>query len=922
MSCATCSAPARTHDVTFFETDINRDGGKIMLTAGAPRSAGHDEERMLRVARLVLDRAGRLPLRIGVNRGRGLRRRLRPAVPAHLLGQGRRHQPRGPGDGQGRTRPGCSPPRRSSTRRRPSSAPPSCRRSWSRASRSRSGRPRSGTLVGSRHEDRLRRPAGRAGRGDGRAARRAGRRPRPARPAGRGRRRAGHRQVPAGRGAARPAPTTCRWCGRRARSTSRRRRTSRSGGCCATCSACLRTRRRAEVARRLVDRVAVERPAPGRRGCRCSAIPLDLELPPTRATTRARRAVPQGPARGGRRRAPRPGCCRRPTVLVVEDAHLMDDASADLLHRLAAGAGRAALAGAGDPPGAGRRASCPTPGTSLRHAAARRRWTARRRCELVQTALRGPPAAAAGAGRRWPRGAAATRCSSRRWSARQAGPARSPTCPSRSRASSPARSTGWTRPTGPCCATPPCSGMVVDEDAAATALLDDHAERPVRRLRSTGWPAFLVRERAGPAAVPARTHARRRLRGAAVRRRRLLHDQVGQTIERRRTDPGAQCELLSLHFFHAGRFDKAWTLLGARRRARAARSTPTARPSTSSSARVEAVQRAPGIPAVEVGAVLEQLGDVRDLGGQPSEALDAFRAGAATRRGDRVAVAKLSYKEARTDQRHGQDPAVAATCSPARCTCSTARTTRTRRVTRSLLATRYASARLDPGPLRGSPAVGRRWRPARPRTPATRRRWPTPTTACSWCTSPPGARRSLPYGRLALLAYEELGDLCRPGALPEQPRDRGAHDGSWVEAQDLFERASRDLPPARRRGERGERRVQLGRRAGSSGAAARRRHPLLADALRIARVVEDEELVALVLRESAQVASDELAFDRADDMLAEAGRTLAELGLEQEVVVVELRRAESLVLRGDPAAGVQPCRHRRGPRRTPCTPPC
>jgi hypothetical protein len=39
-------------------------------------------------------------------------------------------------------------------------------------------------------------------------------------------------------------------------------------------------------------------------------------------------------------------------------------------------------------------------------------------------------------------------------------------------------------------------------------------------------------------------------------------------------------------------------------------------------------------------------------------------------------------------------------------------------------------------------------------------------------------------------------------------------------------------------------------------------------------------------------------------MLAEAGRKLAELGLEQEVVVVDLRRAESFVLRGDPAAGV------------------
>ncbi len=36
------------HGVTFFETDIDRDGGKIMLVAGAPRSDGHDEERMLR----------------------------------------------------------------------------------------------------------------------------------------------------------------------------------------------------------------------------------------------------------------------------------------------------------------------------------------------------------------------------------------------------------------------------------------------------------------------------------------------------------------------------------------------------------------------------------------------------------------------------------------------------------------------------------------------------------------------------------------------------------------------------------------------------------------------------------------------------------------------------------------------------------
>ncbi len=57
------------HGITFFETDIARDGGKIMLVAGAPRSGGRVEERMLRAVRLVMDRAGILSLKVGVNRG-------------------------------------------------------------------------------------------------------------------------------------------------------------------------------------------------------------------------------------------------------------------------------------------------------------------------------------------------------------------------------------------------------------------------------------------------------------------------------------------------------------------------------------------------------------------------------------------------------------------------------------------------------------------------------------------------------------------------------------------------------------------------------------------------------------------------------------------------------------------------------------
>lgn len=55
--------------VTFMATDIDADGGKIILTAGAPITQEDDEGRMLRAVRAVVDRKTALALKIGVNRG-------------------------------------------------------------------------------------------------------------------------------------------------------------------------------------------------------------------------------------------------------------------------------------------------------------------------------------------------------------------------------------------------------------------------------------------------------------------------------------------------------------------------------------------------------------------------------------------------------------------------------------------------------------------------------------------------------------------------------------------------------------------------------------------------------------------------------------------------------------------------------------
>jgi class 3 adenylate cyclase/tetratricopeptide (TPR) repeat protein len=58
-------------DVTFAQTDVSKGAVKAILLAGAPRTAGGEEEElMLRATRAIIERPGALRVRIGVNTGR------------------------------------------------------------------------------------------------------------------------------------------------------------------------------------------------------------------------------------------------------------------------------------------------------------------------------------------------------------------------------------------------------------------------------------------------------------------------------------------------------------------------------------------------------------------------------------------------------------------------------------------------------------------------------------------------------------------------------------------------------------------------------------------------------------------------------------------------------------------------------------
>jgi class 3 adenylate cyclase/tetratricopeptide (TPR) repeat protein len=60
---------ADLESVTFLASDIDANGGKLILTTGVPATQEDDEGRILRAVRMVMDEQHPLPVRVGVNRG-------------------------------------------------------------------------------------------------------------------------------------------------------------------------------------------------------------------------------------------------------------------------------------------------------------------------------------------------------------------------------------------------------------------------------------------------------------------------------------------------------------------------------------------------------------------------------------------------------------------------------------------------------------------------------------------------------------------------------------------------------------------------------------------------------------------------------------------------------------------------------------
>ncbi len=115
-----------------------------------------------------------------------------------------------------------------------------------------------------------------------------------------------------------------------------------------------------------------------------------------------------------------------------------------------------------------------------------------------------------------------------------------------------------------------------------------------------------------------------------------------------------------------------------------------------------------------------------------------------------------------------------------------------------------------------------------------------------------GRAEPFPYGLMALQAYVELGNLRHQGWCLTNLAMQDFSAGQWDEslakfrrATDLFRRIGDTAAEGNAAYNEAEILVRQGRHSDAGG--------LLTDVLRIARAVEDEELVALAQRESARV---------------------------------------------------------------------
>ncbi|MGH8946834.1 MAG: adenylate/guanylate cyclase domain-containing protein [Acidimicrobiia bacterium] len=384
--------------------------------------------------------------------------------------------------------------------------------------------------------------------------------------------------------------------------------------------------------------------------------------------------------------------------------------------------------------------------------------------------------------------------------------------------------------------------------------------------------------------------------GLPYRHRRELHARAGEVIESSFGDhPEEEASRLSLHFFMAQRYDKAWRysrLAGERAQAIYA----NAEAAELYGRALEAARRSKDVPPAEVALVMEALGDVRQRAGDSTKADVAYRGARRLLAGDLVGEARLLLKQAWIRERVGRYPQALQWVRRGQRLLEGIEDQEASRQ-RARLSDLYAALRLGEG--RCEEAI--RWchraieeAQAAHDKDALAHGYMLLGLALEAIGDPEHAD----YSRRALAIYEELGDVGRQALVLNHLGVFAYFAGQWNEAIDFYERARQ---AAAKTGdpvnaERGT--INIGEILSDQGhleeAEVRFQH-----VYRVWKAADYRAGFALALSDLGRAAARSGRVDEGESLLRRARQEFEDVGDLASVVEVDSRLAECRLYLGD-----------------------
>jgi class 3 adenylate cyclase/tetratricopeptide (TPR) repeat protein len=384
--------------------------------------------------------------------------------------------------------------------------------------------------------------------------------------------------------------------------------------------------------------------------------------------------------------------------------------------------------------------------------------------------------------------------------------------------------------------------------------------------------------------------------GLPYKRRRELHAKAAEVLEATTAAADRRPELLALHYFVARNYDKAMDY-GWRAGERAmARYAPGAAADAYRRA-AQAARLSSSVTPSERSFYLEALGDAESLAGRSAEAATAYQEAFRDVGGQALREAHLALKQTVVEQRRGHYSNALRRASIGLHAVSGLTSTEAGAI-RAQLQTQYAFCRVNQGRY----ADARRWAErglaeaeAAHELKAEYRAHLVLHLVEMWLGGPKGEQ----HGETALRIVEQLGDLSGQAHMLNNLAMRRFYAGHWSDALPMFARAAESF---RRVGDatnaanadynRADGLVKQGR--------SEEALPLLENTLRTARAVGDEELVALVRKEMGRAKSRAGDVSAGLTLLEEARTQLTRLREPHEVVDADIASAEAHLLAGRP----------------------